>query len=119
MKLSWDQHALELMTKIKPQVRALLRGTRFMDLESRKIMYNAVIASRLNYGDVIWNTCGPGATNKLQTIQNMIARRFLHIDYTKTREALKTLKWLTLKGKREVHTAVQDSPWRVSCNYTK
>ncbi len=46
--LTWDLHAELLANKIRPMARALLRSTKYMDMDTKKILYNATIASRLN-----------------------------------------------------------------------
>ncbi len=106
--LTWDKHVQLLLNKIRPMARALLRSIKYMDLDTKKILYNAAIASRLNYCDTVWHSCGSNLTGKLQTIQNMIARDLLGANKEdNTHKMLETLGWLPLKTKRKVHIAVQ------------
>ena len=77
-----------------------------MDLDTRKIVYNSAIASRLGYADTVWDGCSKKNSSRLQVIQNMSARRIC-INPTKepTIDLIRNLKWLTLKEKRNMHKA--------------
>ena len=107
-KLNWNKHISNLIIRCKTSLRAFMRSTRYMDIDTKKMLYNAVIAARLNYADVIWGNCGTSYSNKLQTIQNIAARNILNRDpRSSIQPSLSTLKWLSLAKKRKVHYAVQ------------
>ena len=75
--------------------------------DSRKLLYNAAIASRLNYCDMVWHNCGAEYTNKLQTIQNKSARRILNkLPRTSAAPLLKELGRISLSDKRQLHKCV-------------
>ncbi len=105
--LTWDDQIKHLLRSCKFALRAFRRGTNHMDIDSKKMLYNAAIASRLNYADVVWSQCNIQMSNKLQTIQNIAARHILNRDpLSSAKPLLKNLNWLPLALKRKVHTAV-------------
>ena len=78
-----------------------------LNTDSRKLLYNAVIASRLNYCDVIWDNCNQTSCNKLQTVQNRCARTILNATPgASSGPLLNELGWLNLKEKRKLHKCV-------------
>ena len=80
---------------------------KMLTVESRKLLYNASVASRLNYCDVIWDMCNVNSSNKIQTIQNRCARRILDAaPGTSARPLIHELGWLTLNKKRKLHKCV-------------
>ena len=71
------------------------------------MLYNAVIASRMNYCDMIWDKCSTSSRNKLQTIQNRCARTILGSrPGTSAPPLLRQLGWITLEDKRKLHKCV-------------
>ncbi len=106
-KLTWDDHVQNLIQKTKSSLRAFMRGTRYMDIDTKKMLYNAILASRLNYADIIWDKCGSHSINRLQTVQNIAIRFILNADSrASTSPLLTTLNWLPLHYKRKLHCAV-------------
>ena len=99
--LKWSQHVSVVRRNTKFQYRALARSMKYFDLDTRLMMYNAAIASRLNYADCIWNNCNRSDAALLQTIQNMAVRRIINAIPRQTcGPILRELGMLTLERKR-------------------
>ena len=79
--------------------------THLIDQDTRKLLFNAIVQSRLNYADVVWDSCSEKLNNQLQKIQNSGIRfifglkKFDHVS-----EYRQILKWVDVKGKRKQHT---------------
>ena len=105
--LSWDAHTSNLINSLKYTYRSFSRSCKLLTLDSRKLLYNAAIASKLNYCDTIWDTCSVGNVNRLQTIQNRCARVILgRPPGTSAAPLLQELGWLNLAYKRKLHKCV-------------
>ena len=105
--LSWDKHTTKVINSMKFCFRSFSRSCKMLNTDTRKLLYNAVIASRLNYCDAIWDSCTVGNKKKLQSIQNRCARRILNcIPGTSSAPLRKELGWLPLDKKRTLHKCV-------------
>ena len=105
--LAWDAHLNRITNNLKFNFRSFRRSCRVLKTDSRKLLYNAVIASRLNYCDMVWDCCKINNRNKLQTIQNRCARVILGSQPgTTAAPLLKELRWLNLETKRKLHKCV-------------
>ena len=105
--LSWDAHTGYLINNLKFAFRSFCRSCKLLSTDSRKLLYNAVIASRLNYCDSVWDVCGVNNKNRLQTIQNRCARVVLGCSPgTSAPPLLQELGWLSLEYKRKLHKCV-------------
>ena len=105
--LTWDTHVNQLTRNLKFCFGSFSRACKYLTLDTKKLLYNASIASRLNYCDMVWDSCTINTKNKLQTIQNRCARRIYNCQPgTSAPPLLKELGWLTLDKKRKLHKCV-------------
>ena len=105
--LSWDSHTNKLIGSLRHCYRSFSRSCKWLTVDSRKLLYNAAIASRINYCDAIWDKCKQDTVKKLQTIQNRCARRILEASPgASAGPLLRELGWLTLQEKRKLHKCV-------------
>ena len=105
--LKWDTHINEVIRGCKYHLRAFRRTASYLNIDERKLLYNACIASRLAYGDVIWKETTEALKNRLQVIQNDAARAiFSKKPRTSAKPLLKDLRWMTLYEKRKMHSEV-------------
>ena len=105
--LTWDTHARNVLNNLKFHYRAFSRSCRMLTLDSRLMLYNATIASRLNYCDAVWDSCSVDCSNKLQTLQNRCARRILNqMPGTSAAPLMQQLGWIRLADKRKLHKTV-------------
>ena len=107
INLTYERHVRELSTNVKYRYRAYARIFKYLDHDTRIILYNSTIASRLNYCDVIWDSGNKNVQQRLQTIQNRVARRITNsgpMEYSAG--LLRSLGWLDLRRKRALHSLV-------------
>ena len=105
--LTWDVHAKTMLQNLRFFFRSYARSCRRLNLDSRRLLYNAAIASRLNYCDLVWDGCSVEYVNKLQTVQNRCARRILDkLPGTSAGPLLRDLGWISLQDKRQLHKCV-------------
>ena len=55
--LNWDLYTNTLIGNLKHCYRSFHRSGKFLTTDSKKMLYNAAIASRTNYCDVVWDNC--------------------------------------------------------------
>ena len=105
--LTWDSHLKKMLNNLKYYYRGFSRSCRMLSQDSRKLLYNAAIASRLSYCDMVWDNCTLDDAKKLQTIQNRCARRILNqLPGTSAGPLMRKLGWLNLSDKRKLHKCV-------------
>ena len=105
--LTWDAHTTKLIGGLKLCYKSFSRSCKLLNMDSRRLLYNAVIASRTNYCDAIWDSCSVHVKNKLQTVQNRCARRILNcLPGTSAAPLLRELGWLKLETKRKLRKCV-------------
>ena len=72
--LNWNHHADYLMTKLSSAAGAMYKIRKFLPLKARKLIYNSLAGSYLQYGIAAWGHCSTTVLNRLQAIQNKIIR---------------------------------------------
>ena len=105
--LTWDTHTGKLIKGLRFCFRSFSRSCRMLTRDTRKLLYNSAIASRMNYCDTVWDCCSVNSRNKMQTIQNRCARRILnHLPGTTAPPLINELGWISLDRKRKMHKCV-------------
>ena len=103
----WTKHIQLMLRNVKYQYRAFSRAIKYFDHDTRIMMYNSSIASRMNYADSIWNYCTVRDSNMLQSVQNMSVRRMLNArPLENCQPLLMELGMLTLENKRTLRSMV-------------
>ena len=85
--LSFNEHISVCCTKAARQLNALARIAKYLDVRSRRTIYNSFIMSNFNYCPLVWHFCGKTNNQKLEKIQER-ALRILYDDYTSTYDEL-------------------------------
>ena len=68
--LTWHHHVQKLILKIKRNTYLLNNGKHLMDLETKKLVYHAHIASHIQYGLLLWgNNAKREHLNKITKLQ--------------------------------------------------
>ena len=105
--LSWDKHTTILTGQLKTAYRSFNRVCDHLDTDTKRLLYNASIASRMNYCDTIWDHCGEYNKRRLQTIQNLCARKITRsMPGASAPPLIRKLGWLDLETKRQLHKCV-------------
>ena len=88
-KLNFSEHVTIICKKAARQLNALARISRYLNPNSRIILYNSFVMSNLNYCPNVWHFCGKGNNEKLEKIQER-ALRILYRDYASSYDELIT-----------------------------
>ena len=105
--LNWDAHTSNLINNLKYIYRGYSRSCKYLKEDSRKLLYNATVASRLNYCDTVWDKCGARNKKRLQTIQNRCIRKITNSrPGTSSAPLRRSMGWLDLETKRTLHKCV-------------
>lgn len=104
--LNYSIHVKSLLGKCISKLRFLYRNAFVLPKESKKLLYNALVAPHLNYCSEVWtHSLTSELQRKLEVVQNSAMRFILGIVDRRCSVALmrNQLGWVTLKDKREVH----------------
>ena len=77
--LKFSEHVSSSCKKAARQLNALARIAKYLDFNSRKLIYNSFIKSNFTYCPIVWHFCGKENNNKLEKIQER-ALRILYDD---------------------------------------
>ena len=95
--LTWNKHLSTLIVKLKQNLNLLKFSNKFLNKETKKLIYYAHIYSHLTYGILIWgNTINKSTINKIQKIMNTCFK--LITRQTPTPENFKKEKMLRLQN---------------------
>ena len=64
--LKFSEHVSVICTKAARQLNALARISKFLDIDSRKIIYQSFVACNFNYCPLVWHFCGKVNKGKLE-----------------------------------------------------
>ena len=88
-KLNFTEHISAVCKKAARQLNALARISNYLDIKSRKIIYQSFVASNFNYCPLVWHFCGKVNNSKLEKIQER-ALKIIYKDYESTYNELIT-----------------------------
>ena len=105
--LKWDYQVTKLRQKTIGIVKHLHRVNKLLPLKTKLKLYDSLVASHLNYADVIWSGCNQANKQKLQGVQNFALKSILGWKKSDSAsQARQTLQYLNLEEKRNIHEAV-------------
>ena len=105
--MTWDEQIKKLQSKTIGTVKHLHRVNKLLPMRAKLQLYDSLVASHLNYADIIWSGCNETNKKKLQNVQNFALKSILGMKkYDSATDALKILKYLNLEEKRNIHEAV-------------
>lgn len=97
-QLNMDQHITKRCQSINWQIRNLYRIRRYIDQETCANIVRAMLLSRLDYCNVLFNNITQKDLDRFQRLQNKCARLvFMPPSHTKIRPLLKKVHWLCIK----------------------
>ena len=79
-KLNFSNHIAKICTKAGQQLSALARISKFLDTETKILVFNSFILSNFNYCPLVWHHCSIGDTRKIEKIQER-GLRFVYNDF--------------------------------------
>ena len=105
--MNWNEHITNLRNKTIGIVRHLHRVNKLLPLKVKLQLYDSLVASHVNYADIIWAGCNTASKQKLQHVQNFALKSILGMrKFDSATEALTKLKYLNLEEKRKAHEGV-------------
>ena len=105
-KLSMAKQVDSVVKKAKSGTYAIRQAGKFLDIETKKMMYDAIVGSHFNYCDGVIGQGDKTQLDRLQVAQNKATRAIYNAHPMASADPLRIrLKWLDLEGKRRVHMA--------------
>ena len=103
--LTWHNHIDNMIAKINQRLGVLRRVKKFLDLDTRCVLYTSLILPLFDYGDTIWGDKNNSILmNSLQVLENKAAKIILNqLPRYSSTKALEELKLTTLTTRRHNH----------------
>ena len=73
-RLTFNDHVSACYVKTARQLNALARISKYLDIKSKKIIFNSFIRSNFEYCPLVWHFCGKTNNQKLEKIQEQSLR---------------------------------------------
>ena len=86
-KLSFHQHIKSISKKAGQKLSALLRIYLYLENDRKKVIYNTMIKSQLNYCPLVWMFCSKKSNNMIKKVQE----RALRLTYKDNENNFQTL----------------------------
>ena len=102
--LSWDDHILELCRKMYYYVHMFRRLRKIFPSQLLLNIYKSYVQSKIDYGSSIWGCTTEAYLDRIQRIQNLLARIMCNnFDYINFRgiEMVRTLRLQTIRERRD------------------
>lgn len=97
-RLTWGKHVAHVNDKLRAILRLLWKASNCIPYKHRKMIYNALVKSHLQYLIEIWGTASQTILKDLQITQNKLIKVLFHLNkFTPTKEVYKTTKIFDLK----------------------
>ena len=81
-KLSWTKQIDVLSKKISSAIGGLKRIRQYVPFQTLNLIYNSLVQSHFDYCDIVWHSgLNQELSNRLQKLQNRVARVILHVNY--------------------------------------
>ena len=104
--LSWEGHISALIEKISSGIGMLRHGKRYFPLTTVQSMYKSIIEPHFRFCCSVWGVCSATTLNKLQKLQNRIARIATSSPYdAPSQPLLEKLGWQTIRELIDMETA--------------
>jgi len=105
--ISWSDHIDAMCKKVSQRLGILKRVRPYINLETSKKLYNALILPLLEFNCVVWSNTTETNLNRVQKLQNRAARIILRCPFrTHVDDMLKVLKWQRCNKRYDYHKSV-------------
>jgi hypothetical protein len=105
--LKFDEHVSKICKSASGQINALKRVSKFLNVDSRILIYQSFISSNFSYCPVTWLFCGKKNATKLEKLQER-ALRFVYRDFKSSYfELLQRGNFLSLSTLRLRYLAIE------------
>ena len=103
--LKWNQHMIELQSKLKTRLTGLLKVRYVLSPKYMKVIAEGVFNSVFIYCIPLWAGCDKGDLKSLQVLQNTAARHVLNLPHRTSRNFMfDQLGWLSVAQLAAYHT---------------
>ena len=97
--LSWDSHITSVCKKVSSGIGVIKKIKPFIPSRSLINIYQSIVEPYFDYCSIVWNGISEGLAEKLQKLQNRVARIITGSHYiSPTKDMLEKLGWSNLKG---------------------
>ena len=106
-KLSWSDHVNVVVKKVSVAIRGLIQVRPYIPTKTALTIYHTMILPLFDYCDIVWDNLPQYQVERLQKLQNRIARIICRRGYeTRSADLRQKLNWKTLSERRKEHKAV-------------
>ena len=75
--MSWNTHVAKLRNQTIDIVKHLHIVNKLLPMKTKLQLYDSLVASHLNYADIIYSGCSQADKLKLQTVQNFALKSII------------------------------------------
>ena len=105
--LEWTYHVDHVCTSVNSKIVLLNRIKKYLDIDSRKLFYNAYILPIFDYCCTVWGNMSEENILRLEKLQKRAARTILNVPVqTPTNPLFTTLGWLPVRTRFIYHKLV-------------
>ncbi len=106
--LKWTSHISGLRKKASAGIACLRKLSPSIPINTRKLLFNALVRPHLDYCSVVWHACSSKLTDRVESIQNYGMRVILGKPPRTPSSPLRSqLGWTTLEQRREELMLIQ------------
>ena len=97
--LKWDDHIQYICSKVRRNIGLIDHIKHCIPKKSSNLLYKSLVEPYFRYGNTVWGLCNSILIDKLQTLQNRIARIDTDTSYDEADHPvlLRELGWLTIR----------------------
>ena len=105
--LNWEKHIEYIASKVSSGIGALKKLKEFVDRDTLVLVYNALIQPHFDYCCEVWDELGKGLGERLQKLQNRVARVIMNFknEHGQSILARTALRWTSLEERRALMKA--------------
>ena len=98
--LTWSNHIEYISTKVKRGIGVIKKTSKYLDKSSLLMLYRTLVEIHFRYCNIIWGQCNETLKDKLQVLQNKVARIITKMKYEDTDHLrlICQLGWLTVRN---------------------
>ena len=100
-KLRWDSHIYNVCKTVSRRVSLLSKLTYIVDIDTRKLFFNAHIKPHIDYASVVWDRCSDVLKKRLHTLHRRAVKLILPDATLTTDQKLKEMRITSLQKQPE------------------
>ena len=98
--LTWSNNIEYISTKVKRGIGVIKKTSKYLDKSSLLMLYRTLVETHFRYCNIIWGQCNETLKDKLQVLQNKVARIITKVKYEDADHLrlICQLGWLTVRN---------------------